>query len=111
MTYKANINTPIQYAGKDNPGLEDTMERHIANLVKLIEEKHLSSSTEFKPMDSSRKIQYPMLGTISNVGFGQAFGFLQADDDVFSYISTTETTVILFYSFSAPFNFNLLYVE
>lgn len=44
-------------------------------------------------MDLGRKAQYFTLDVISTVAFGEAFGFIETDSDVYDYIQTTEETL------------------
>ncbi|KAK3385839.1 cytochrome P450 [Podospora didyma] len=77
------------YSGKENLSMEGTVDGQIQKLVDLIETKYISTSKEYKPMDLAQKVQYFTLDVISDLAFGQAFGFLEQDDDVFDYIKIT----------------------
>ncbi len=46
-------------------------------------------------MDFGRKAQFLTLDVISEIAFGRAFGFVENDEDMFSYIATTESTIPL----------------
>ncbi|EXJ92137.1 hypothetical protein A1O3_00687 [Capronia epimyces CBS 606.96] len=81
------------YAGKDVPNLEESLDNVIHKLVSLIETNYLSTDTEYRPIDFARKAQYLTLDIIGDIGFGRAFGYLDEDKDMFSYISTTEATI------------------
>lgn len=85
--------TSSQYAGKENPTLEQGIDECIAKLADLIERKYISTSVDFRPLDFARKAQYLTLDIIAAVAFGGAFGFLEKDEDVFKYIETTENTI------------------
>ncbi len=69
--------------------MEMTIEAQISKLVGLIETKYLSAGGSYRPMDLAQKVQYFTLDVISNLAFGQAFGYLEQDDDVFDYIKIT----------------------
>ncbi|KAK4671768.1 hypothetical protein QC764_608550 [Podospora pseudoanserina] len=81
------------YGGKDVDNLHELIDRQVAGLVSLLETKYLSSKTEFKPVDLARKVQYFTLDVISALAFGKELGYLAADQDLFSYIQTTESTL------------------
>ncbi|KAF8848799.1 pisatin demethylase [Acephala macrosclerotiorum] len=81
------------YSGKENRHLERSIDNNIANLIKLIETKYLSTETDFKPVDFARKAQFFTLDAISDIAFGREFGYLANDKDMFSYIKTTEDTI------------------
>lgn len=81
------------YSGKENVTLEPTIDFYVKQLVHLIRSKYTSSSDPqipSKPMDLAMKIQYFTLDVISHIGFGQAFGDLEADGDVHDYISASQ---------------------
>jgi len=44
-------------------------------------------------MDLARKIQFFTLDTIADIAFGKQFGFLEHDEDRFSYIEKTEESL------------------
>jgi hypothetical protein len=62
-------------------------------LIQLLESKYLSTDTDFKPVDFAPKSQYFTLDVISEVAFGEAFGNLEADDDLSSYIKASEDVI------------------
>lgn len=70
--------------------LENAIDSCVQELVRLIETKYLSTAKESKLFDFGRKAQYFTLDVISNVAYGQPFGFLSTDSDVHEYIKTTE---------------------
>lgn len=73
--------------------MEATIETQISKLVHLIETQYLSTAKEYRPMDFSQKGQYFTLDVISDLAFGQAFGYLEQDNDVFDYIKITNTFI------------------
>jgi hypothetical protein len=79
-----------KYSGKDNKYLEKSIDDNIANLVRLLESKYISTTTEFKPVDMAEKSQLLTLDIISEIAFGDAFGNLTADEDLSSYIETMD---------------------
>ncbi|KAH6621685.1 cytochrome P450 [Chaetomium sp. MPI-SDFR-AT-0129] len=81
------------YGGKDVDNLHQLIDRQVAGLVSLLENKYLSSEGEFKPVDLARKVQYFTLDVISALAFGKELGYLEADKDLHSYIATTESTL------------------
>ncbi|CAI0642619.1 unnamed protein product [Colletotrichum noveboracense] len=83
----------IGYSGKENEGLESTVDIQIQSLVRLIEEKYVSTAVNFRPVDLCRKIQYLTLDIITSLAFGYHFGYLEQDADVHRYIQTTEESM------------------
>lgn len=80
--YVISLTECVQYSGKENDDLEYTIDRNVLALVDLIHNKYISTSSEFKPFDFGRKIQYFSLDVISGIAFGEAFGELATDQDV-----------------------------
>jgi len=84
------------FSGKENATLEPSIDFRVQQLVRLIRSKYVSSSSSSdpsplsKPVDLAMKIQYFTLDVISHIGFGQAFGDLEADADVHEYIAASE---------------------
>ncbi|KAH6691663.1 benzoate 4-monooxygenase cytochrome P450 [Plectosphaerella plurivora] len=85
--------TAIGYSGKDIEGLEAAVDGQILALVRLIDTRYISSQADFRPMDLAMKTQYLTLDVITTVSFGGAFGFLEMDEDVHSYIEMTEKSM------------------
>lgn len=77
------------YSGKEVPYLEEHIDHHIQEWLKLIRRKYVSSSHETRPMDLARGAQFFTLDVISDLAFSKPFGDLQADADVFGYIKAT----------------------
>lgn len=55
--------------------------------MSLIDEKYVSVN---KPFDFGRKAQYFTLDVITDLAFGEPFGDVETDSDVFEYIHTME---------------------
>jgi len=58
------------YSGKEVESLEKPIDQNVMAFVDLIGRKYNSTSSEFKPFEFARKVQYFTLDTISNVAFG-----------------------------------------
>lgn len=86
-------NTCLQYSGKENEGLESGIDKGVLAFVDLIERNYMSAGTEFKPMDFARKAQYLTLDIITDLAFGQSFGYLAQDTDIHDYIKITEDSM------------------
>lgn len=88
------------YGGKDVEDVEKSVDTGIARFVRLIEEKYLSTQIEYLPVDFARKVQFMTLDVISKIAFGEAFGFMDADEDLYGYIKTTEDTIPMMQMFA-----------
>lgn len=69
--------------------MNGTIDTHIARLISLLEAKYLSTPDQYRPVDFAQKIQFLTLDIISDLAFGQPFGYVEQDDDVFDFIKTT----------------------
>lgn len=69
--------------------MEQSIDTQISNFIRLIEEKYLSTEFQYRPVDFAQKIQFFTLDTITSIAFGEAFGYLESDSDLYSYIQKT----------------------
>lgn len=99
-----------KYSGKENEGLEHSIDRNVASLVRLLESKYLSTSTVYRPVDFALKTQFFTLDVISDIAFGKAFGDLDDDKDTSSLIQTSEETLPMIVLLGAfPFLANVFF--
>jgi hypothetical protein len=84
----------LQYSGKENEKLEETVDRNIQALVDLIRRKYLSTDKENKPLDFGRKAQYFTLDVISDVAYREPFGFMETDSDLYDYTKIVESVFV-----------------
>ncbi|KAH7118581.1 benzoate 4-monooxygenase cytochrome P450 [Dactylonectria estremocensis] len=97
------------YSGKDVDGLHESIDEGVARFVRLIEDKYLSSASDYRPVDFARKTQYMTLDIISKIAFGAPFGFMDRDEDFYDYINTVEASVPMMQMFALiPWLINLL---
>ncbi|KAF2111803.1 cytochrome P450 [Lophiotrema nucula] len=78
------------YQGKENPTLEPDIDVQIAAFIDLIKKSYLSRGEIVKPMDFGKKAQFFTLDVITKVAYGEAFGYLEKDQDLHEYLETTE---------------------
>ncbi|KAK4212592.1 cytochrome p450 [Rhypophila decipiens] len=84
------------YTGREVPAMECEIDEQIANLKSLFERKYLSTDSVVKPMDWGLVAQYFTLDALTKVAFGDAFGYLETDSDVYEYIKTVEDSTLYF---------------
>ncbi|KAK6221802.1 cytochrome p450 [Colletotrichum tabaci] len=84
------------YSGKENEGLENSIDTHVSELVQLVRSKYISTEAAARPMDFAQKIQYLTLDVISDISFGKPFGDLRADEDMFGIAESSETGIAIF---------------
>jgi hypothetical protein len=73
--------------------MEDSIDLQIAHLVHLIDTKYISTSANYLPMDFGEKASFFTLDVISELAFGEAFGYLENDKDVYDYLKITKTYI------------------
>ena len=66
--------------------MEQDIDQEISSFLRLIRSKYLSTPGKYQPFDLARKVTFFTLDAISKVAFGQSFGFLDKDEDIFGYI-------------------------
>jgi len=81
------------YSGKESEDLEQAIDGNIAKLIRLLDSKYVSTDTSYKPIDFATTTAFFTLDVISEIAFGKAFGNLEADEDVSSYLKTTEAVI------------------
>ena len=88
--------TFLQYSGKDNMHLEESVDTRILDLMQLIEREHTSNDAKIRPMDFAKIAQYFTLDVISDVAFGEPIGFLARNEDVNGYCHVVEQALPAF---------------
>ncbi|KAJ3514671.1 hypothetical protein NM208_g15042 [Fusarium decemcellulare] len=75
------------YSGKENEGFgfEAGIDRQLLSFIALIDRKYLSSASETQPVDLAEKTQFFALDAIGDVSFGEPFGYLTQDEDLYRY--------------------------
>ncbi|KAK3368377.1 benzoate 4-monooxygenase cytochrome-like protein P450 [Podospora didyma] len=73
------------YSGKENLHLESSMDERVAEFMSLIRSKYLSTDAHARPFNLTHKIEYFVLDVISAIGYGEPFGDLRTDSDVYDY--------------------------
>ncbi|CAK7568169.1 MAG: hypothetical protein SEPTF4163_006152 [Sporothrix epigloea] len=89
------------YGGKDVDGLHEAIDAQVNGFIKLLEDKYLAgdptkNNAPYRTVDIARKVQFFTLDVISKIAFGDAFGCLKNDIDMFGYIAMTESTLPVF---------------
>lgn len=80
------------YSGKENLHLEQDVDEQLLKLFDLINERYVACPEEgvFRTVDLSRVTSFFTLDTISQIAFGQTFGFLERDEDPYGYLKNLE---------------------
>ncbi|KAM7207883.1 pisatin demethylase [Naviculisporaceae sp. PSN 640] len=86
------------YSGKEVDDLEGRVDRNILALVNLLNKKYVK---EGKPVEIGRKIQFVTMDILSDIAFSERFGFVEADQDLWQYLSILEGNLHRIMAFSS----------
>ncbi|KAK0620981.1 benzoate 4-monooxygenase cytochrome P450 [Immersiella caudata] len=81
------------YTGREVAGLHEAVDEGILRFAKLMDEKYISTDTEYRPVDLARKIQFMTLDIAGRIAFGERLGFLDQDNDKWNYIEQAEASL------------------
>ncbi|KAL2675357.1 hypothetical protein Neosp_011541 [[Neocosmospora] mangrovei] len=75
------------YSGKENEGFgfEAGIDRQLLNFIALLDREYTSAPGETRPVDLAEKTQFFALDAIGDVSFGEPFGYLTQDEDLYHY--------------------------
>ncbi len=76
------------YAGKESPDLEDRMNARVTDMIDLIQRKYLSTPGNVRVMDFCNLASFFTLDAISDIAFGEPFGCLLQDTDIYGYMTS-----------------------
>lgn len=74
--------------GKDIDGLESSIDDRLEDLDRLIRRKYISLPGSLNIFDFAITSQYLTLDILTQIAFGEHFGYLETDSDVYGFIST-----------------------
>ncbi|KAK1543408.1 hypothetical protein CPAR01_04041 [Colletotrichum paranaense] len=80
------------YSGREVQAFEQKIDGNLVRLIRLIE-RYVDGR---KPFDFGRKAHFFTLDVISDLAFGEPFGFVASDSDMYEYIKTTEENLPVF---------------
>ncbi|KAH6640368.1 cytochrome P450 [Chaetomium tenue] len=78
------------YGGRENRGLEGDVDAVLGGLVRLLRGRYVG---EGKKVDFARVVQFFTLDAITKIAYGEEFGFLASDSDVYSAIGGAEVGI------------------
>ena len=79
----------MQYSGKDVEGIEDKANALIGECMKTIDRNWTSELNDTKIFDISRMIQYLTMDVITQLLFGDPFGDVRTQSDVYGLLKMT----------------------
>ena len=90
---KSDTETESQYSGRGVDNLESSIVDQINSMIAMLRRDHIKTH---RPVDMTRLSQYFTLDVLSSIAFGRTFGFLNANRDLWDYISITQKLVPMF---------------
>ncbi|KAH7353681.1 cytochrome P450 [Plectosphaerella cucumerina] len=90
--FKLRSKMAAGYSGREVLDLEGKIDKNLHALIKRLDDDIAAGG----PLDFGRKAQYFTLDVITDLAFGDAFGFLATDSDIYDYIRTTEESLPVF---------------
>lgn len=69
--------------------MNTTIDTHIGRLISLLDTKYISTPDTPRTVDFAQKTQFFTLDVISDLAFGQPFGYVEQDADVFDFLRIT----------------------
>ncbi|CAJ0540849.1 Ff.00g077560.m01.CDS01 [Fusarium sp. VM40] len=87
--FKLRSKMSAGYGGREVQDLEPKIDKNILAFIQLLR-RYADNN---KPVDLGRRAQFFTLDVISDLAFGEPFGFLETDSDVYKYIQITEETL------------------
>ncbi len=84
------------YNGREVEDLHARIDTQVVKLVGLIDKHYISTSSQLRSMKLSQVAHYFTLDVLSAIGFSEPFGYLDANEDLYDYIRTTEATLPVF---------------
>ncbi|GAP88092.1 putative cytochrome p450 [Rosellinia necatrix] len=102
----------LAFGGKENEGFGfgAGIDRQILSLVNLIDNRYLSTSTEYRPVQFFQKISFFALDVIGDISFGGAFGYLDQDTDLYRYNQINDESIpLMSIASTIPWLANIIY--
>ncbi|KAI1502492.1 cytochrome P450 [Biscogniauxia marginata] len=87
--------TAIGYSGRENPDLEPAIDEIINHLVDTIRSKHLTKDLSLQPVEFAYMSRFFTTDIITRLGYGAAWGFLDADHSLYGYIEHIDSKLWL----------------
>ncbi|KAH6843234.1 cytochrome P450 [Chaetomium sp. MPI-CAGE-AT-0009] len=84
------------YGGRENPGLERDVDVVLEGFVALLARKYVSrEGGETKRVDFAKVVQFFTMDAITRIAYGEEFGYLETDSDLFGAIAGAEEGIPL----------------
>lgn len=83
------------YAGRENMDMEKKVEAKIAHLKDVLRQRYLSEGDRLNSVDLARVSYYFTLDVITELSYGEAFGFLDAEGDLYNYTTSLDRHLLV----------------
>lgn len=87
---KLKAKASFAYSGRDGVSLENSVDRTTNYLVDTIRRRYLSTGDKLHEVDFAQFIRYFTMDLITDVGYGERFGFLDGKDEEYRYTESVE---------------------
>lgn len=87
---KIKAKASFAYSGRDGVNLEASVDRTTLYLVETIRQRYLTVGDKVREVDFGTFIRYFTMDLITDVGYGQRFGFLDGKDEEYRYTESVE---------------------
>jgi hypothetical protein len=87
---KTKAKMAAAYSGRDNMDMEKRVESKILHLKDVIRQRYLSEGEQVNTVDLSRLTYYFTLDVITDLAYGEEFGFLNAEGDLYNYTQSLD---------------------
>ncbi|KAH8205388.1 hypothetical protein TruAng_000467 [Truncatella angustata] len=82
------------YNGRDNVSIEAMVDLQVTHLVDVIKRRYVSTKGDPKSFDLSQVIRYFTLDVITRLSYGEPFGFLDAEGDLYNYTNSVDRLIM-----------------
>ncbi|KAI0164354.1 cytochrome P450 [Hypoxylon sp. FL1284] len=82
------------YSNRENPDFENAIDSIIVNFVETIRSRHIATESQLHNVEFAGLVRCFTLDMVTRIGYGKAFGFLDAaDGDLYEYASRLDKTL------------------
>ncbi|KAG6364318.1 hypothetical protein INS49_005918 [Diaporthe citri] len=92
---KVKAKMAAAYGGRDNMDMEKRVEGKISHLKDVLRQRYLSEGDKLISVDLARLAYYFTLDVITDLSYGEAFGFLDAEDDLYNYTRSLDQLLVV----------------
>ncbi|KAG8157564.1 hypothetical protein KVR01_012606 [Diaporthe batatas] len=87
---KVKAKMSAAYGGRDNMDMERRVEAKIMHMKDVIRQRYVCEGDQAKSVDLARLSYYFTLDIITDLAYGESFGFLDAEGDLYNYTKSLD---------------------